>query len=77
MQTIDCAHIPFPASLLESLKHGETIAVLDKSRTLAFIVPGSPSTKSRPFGCAKGEFTLADDFNDPDPEVESLFYGTN
>jgi hypothetical protein len=26
------------------------------------------------FGCAKGEFTVPDDFNDPDPEIEDLFY---
>jgi hypothetical protein len=25
------------------------------------------------FGCAKGEFTVPDDFNDPDPEIEALF----
>jgi predicted RNase H-like HicB family nuclease len=26
------------------------------------------------FGCAKGDFTVPDDFNDPDPEIEDLFY---
>ena len=26
------------------------------------------------FGSAKGEFTVPDDFNDPDPEIEDLFY---
>ena len=26
------------------------------------------------FGCAKGEFTVPDDFNDPDPEIEEMFY---
>jgi hypothetical protein len=26
------------------------------------------------FGCAKGDFTVPDDFNDPDPEIEELFY---
>jgi predicted RNase H-like HicB family nuclease len=25
-------------------------------------------------GSAKGEFTVPDDFNDPDPEIEDLFY---
>jgi hypothetical protein len=25
------------------------------------------------FGCAKGDFTVPDDFNDPDPEIEDLF----
>ncbi len=26
------------------------------------------------FGSAKGEFTVPDDFNDSDPEIEDLFY---
>jgi len=26
------------------------------------------------FGSAKGEFTVPDRFNDPDPEIEDLFY---
>jgi hypothetical protein len=30
--------------------------------------------KTRVFGSAKGEFTVPDDFNDPDPEIEDLFY---
>jgi len=25
------------------------------------------------FGCAKGEFTVPDDFNEADPEIEALF----
>ena len=25
-------------------------------------------------GSADGEFTVPDDFNDPDPEIEALFY---
>jgi predicted RNase H-like HicB family nuclease len=30
--------------------------------------------KSFVLGSAKGEFTVPDDFNDPDPEIEDLFY---
>jgi hypothetical protein len=26
------------------------------------------------FGSAKGDFTVPDDFNDPDPDLEDLFY---
>ena len=28
------------------------------------------------FGSAKGEFTVPDDFNDPDPEIEDMFYNS-
>jgi hypothetical protein len=30
--------------------------------------------KSFVFGSAKGQFTVPDNFNDPDPELEDLFY---
>jgi hypothetical protein len=30
--------------------------------------------KSFVLGSAKGEFTVPDDFNDPDPDIEDLFY---
>jgi len=30
--------------------------------------------KKRVFGSAKGDFTVPDDFNDPDPDMEDLFY---
>jgi hypothetical protein len=29
---------------------------------------------TRIFGSAKGEFMVPDDFNEPDPEIEDLFY---
>lgn len=77
MQTINSARISLPPSLLASLENGETVAVLNESRTVAFIVPASASIQSRPFGCAKGEFEVPDDFNDPDLEIEKLFYGEN
>jgi len=32
------------------------------------------SLKKRIFGSAKGDFIVPDDFNDPDPDIEDLFY---
>lgn len=75
MQTIDNSSIPLPDSLLATLALGETIAVRDPSGIVAFIVPAAVNNVPRPCGLAKGEFTVPEDFNAPDPEVESLFYG--
>jgi hypothetical protein len=30
--------------------------------------------KKRVFGSAKGDFTVPANFNDPDPDIEDLFY---
>jgi hypothetical protein len=32
------------------------------------------AAKKRVFGSAKGDFTVPANFNDPDPEIENLFY---
>ena len=34
-----------------------------------------PQPEVRVFGSAKGDFIVPDDFNEPDPEIENLFYG--
>ncbi len=31
--------------------------------------------EKRPFGLCRGEFTVPGGFNEPDPELEALFYG--
>jgi antitoxin (DNA-binding transcriptional repressor) of toxin-antitoxin stability system len=41
---------------------------------VAKLVPVKKMRKKRIFGSAKGEFTVPDGFNDPDPEIEDLFY---
>ena len=41
---------------------------------VAKLVPVKKTPKKRVFGSAKGDFTVPDDFNDPDPEIEDLFY---
>lgn len=33
-----------------------------------------PQPRIRVFGSAKGEFIVPDDFNEPNPEIEDLFY---
>jgi len=75
MQTIDCEKINLPPSLLDTLQKGETIVVENNHQPLAYIVPVHPNQKTRPIGLCDGEFTVPDDFNDPLPEIEALFYG--
>jgi hypothetical protein len=38
------------------------------------LIKAAPPT--RVFGSAKGEFAVPDDFNDPDPEIEDMFYNS-
>jgi antitoxin (DNA-binding transcriptional repressor) of toxin-antitoxin stability system len=52
---------------------GEEVIIAKAGTPVAKLVPLKMS-KKRVFGSAKGEFTVPDDFNDPDPEIEDLFY---
>ena len=60
--------------LLERVALGEEIIIAKAGTPVAKLVPLKKQPKKRVFGSAKGEFTVPDDFNDPDHEIEDLFY---
>ena len=75
MQTIDAQALHLPPELLKSLEQGVTLALMDSDATLAFLVPALPANSKRPFGLAKGEFTVPKGFNEPLPDLETEIYG--
>ena len=62
------------SKLLERVAMGEEVVIAKAGAPVAKLVPFDPQPKTRVFGSAKGEFTVPDDFNEPDPEIEGLFY---
>jgi len=62
------------SKLLERVALGEEVVIARAGTPVAKLVPIKKAPKKRVFGSAKGEFTVPDDFNDPDPEIEDLFY---
>jgi prevent-host-death family protein len=60
--------------LLERVALGEEIIIAKAGTPVAKLVPLKRTVKKRVFGSAKGDFTVPDDFNDPDPEIEDMFY---
>jgi len=75
MKVIDSTQCPLSPELLERLQDGETLALETDGSVVALIVPALASGEKRPFGLCQGEFTVPDDFNAPDPELEALVYG--
>jgi len=64
-----------PAMAAELVARPVRVIVTDTAGTpVAKLVPLKKMPKKRVFGSAKGDFTVPDDFNDPDPEIEDLFY---
>ncbi|MGA9530026.1 MAG: type II toxin-antitoxin system Phd/YefM family antitoxin [Terriglobales bacterium] len=61
------------SKLLERVALGEEVIIAKAGTPVAKLV-AVHQPKTRIFGSAKGEFTVPDDFNEPDPEIEKLFY---
>jgi prevent-host-death family protein len=62
------------SKLLERVAMGEEVVIAKAGTPVAKLVPVKKTFKKRVFGSAKGDFTVPDDFNDPDPDIEDLFY---
>jgi len=75
--TIDDIQRDLPG-FLRRIQAGEPLTIVQANKPVAKVTPLSPPPTmngKRPFGLAKGEFTVPDDFNDPDPEIIELFGG--
>ena len=62
------------SKLLERVALGEEVVIAKAGTPVAKLVPVSTGKRDFKFGSAKGEFVVPDDFNEPDPEIEELFY---
>lgn len=65
------------SALLDRVEKGETIVITRHNEPVAELRPLKAATRGlRPWGLAKGEFVVPDDFNDPLPDdVLDLFEG--
>lgn len=65
------------SALLDRVEKGETIVITRHHRAVAELRPlKAPVRGLRPWGLAKGEFVVPDDFNDPLPDdLLDLFEG--
>ena len=63
------------SKLLERVALGEEVIIAKAGTPVAKLVPVKHGRPKFKFDCAKGEFVVPDDFNDPLPkEIEDLFY---
>lgn len=64
----------FP-KILEKVESGEEIIIANRGVPKAVIskYQQDTSTKDSPLGRYKGQIQMSDDFNDEDPEINSLF----
>lgn len=60
------------SKLLEIVKEGEEVILAKSGTPIAKIIPFY-DTKERPFGTHKGEFIVAEDFDEYDPDIATMF----
>jgi prevent-host-death family protein len=65
------------SALLDRVERGETVVITRHNKPVAELRPVQTATRGlRPWGLAKGEFVVPDDFNDPLPDdLLDLFEG--
>ena len=60
--------------LVDRAYHGETIVIAKNNLPLIDLVPHKPTGK-RKLGQLAGQFTVPDDFSEPDSDIDEMFYG--
>ena len=64
------------SDLLDDVERGETVLIARRNEPIAELRPVVKQRKTlRPWGLYKGQIEIPEDFNDPMPEFERLFYG--
>lgn len=62
------------SKLLARVALGEEVIIAKAGTPVAKLVPINGKKRDFKFGSAKGDFVVPEDFNEPDPEIEDLFY---
>jgi prevent-host-death family protein len=64
------------SKLLEQVEAGEEIVIARHGRPVARLVPLQRTPVHRLPGAWKGKVWMSPDFDEPDPELEDLFYNS-
>lgn len=62
------------SKLVDMAYHGEKVVIAKNNLPLVDLVPHKPEGK-RKLGLLKGKFTVPDNFDDEDSEINEMFYG--
>ncbi len=62
------------SKLLEQVEAGDEIVIARYGKPVARLVPLQRTAAPRELGTLRGKIWMAPDFDEPDPELEDLFY---
>lgn len=76
MKTANIHHAKTHLSrLIDAALTGEDVIIARAGTPVVRLVPFEPARKARQLGLDAGKIVIADDFDAPMPELETLFYG--
>ena len=61
--------------LVDAALTGEDVVIARAGKPLVRLVPVEPPPEPRRLGLDAGRIVIADDFDEPLPEIEAMFYG--
>ena len=61
--------------LVQLVQEGERVVIAKNNKPIADLILHRPAQK-RHLGLQRGALSIPDDFNEEDPEIEALFYGS-
>ena len=65
------------SKLIEKVEGGEEVIIAKAGKVVAKLVPAEAARPQVRFGTLKGQIVVSDDFDETDPEIEALFYGSD
>jgi prevent-host-death family protein len=65
------------SSLLVKVEEGEEVIIARNGKPVARLVAFEARKEPRKLGSMKGRIWMSEDFDDPDKEVEEMFYGSD
>lgn len=63
------------SALLVLLERGEDVIIARAGKPIARLVPATVRTEPRKGGFLKEKIWISPNFDEPDPEIEEMFYG--
>jgi prevent-host-death family protein len=65
------------SKLIAKVEKGEEVIIAKAGKVVAKLVPAEAQRPKIRFGSLQGQAVIPDDFDETDPEIEALFYGSD
>lgn len=65
------------SQLIQQAQQGQDVIIAKAGKPVVRVIPFKPEKKDRQPGLLKGQIKVSPDFDEEDPEINKLFYGSD